>query len=216
VNWNPSSPPFEGRLAVVGGQCSKAGKTTLVVALIQAMNDFDWTAVKITPHVESGCPLNGPACSCGPQEHEFAIHEEHDAGGNQDTSRFLSAGARRAIWLQTKAGHLSTALPMLAATVAGAGHVIVESNSIVEFWRPNLFLMVVDPAQADFKSSARKALELADAFVFNSPFFAPGSTHPLLREIARKPNFIQVPGQGLSQDMQIFARQRIGGPSHPR
>lgn len=211
---NPSPAPFDGRLIVVGGQCRKVGKTALVVDLIRALGDFEWTAVKITPHAESVCPLNGPNCGCGPDEHTFAIREERDSTGNADTSRFLSAGASRAIWLEAKEGRIADALAPLAAALEQAVQVIIESNAIVELWRPDLFLMVVDLREPDFKPSARAAIRLVDAFVCRSPGFDPDVDYPLLGAIEQKPKWVQLLGQPLPQGVQTIARQRITGSRH--
>lgn len=58
----------------VGGNSRKAGKTSVICALIRALPDAAWTAIKITPHAHSGA-----------------------TGG--DTARFLAAGARKAMVL---------------------------------------------------------------------------------------------------------------------
>jgi hypothetical protein len=44
--------------------------------------------------------------------------------------------------------------------------VIIESNSIVEHIDPLLYLVVLDASQTDFKPSARRALDRADAHLF--------------------------------------------------
>ena len=76
-------PPFRGFLLAVGGQCRKVGKSTLVADIIQAFPNRHWTAVKITPYAESGCPVNGPSCNCSPEEHAYAIHEETSRAATQ-------------------------------------------------------------------------------------------------------------------------------------
>jgi hypothetical protein len=213
---SPSPAPLDGRLIVVGGQCRKVGKTALVVDLIRALDDLDWTAVKITPHVEWGPRVNGPSSSCGSVEHTFAIREERESAGSADTSRFLRAGARRSIWLEAKEGRIADGLPALATALERARNVIIESNAIVEFWRPNLFLMVVDPRQPDFKSSARNVMGWVDAFVCRSPCYDAEAEHPLLWGIGeKKRKFVQLLGQPVPQGVEILARQRITELPHP-
>ncbi len=58
----------------VGGNARKAGKTSVICAILRALPEAGWTAIKISPHAHA------PA-----------------AGG--DTARFLAAGARRALLL---------------------------------------------------------------------------------------------------------------------
>lgn len=42
---------------------------------------------------------------------------------------------------------------------------IIESNSIVEFIEPDLYITVLDPSVKDFKTSAQRLFERADAVV---------------------------------------------------
>lgn len=212
--WNPSPPPFRARLVVVGGQCRKVGKTALVVDLISALREFEWTAVKITPHSDSGCPVNGPACGCAPDQHTFAIREEANPGTG-DTGRFLAAGARRALWVQTKTGRFKDVLRPLAAALERDHHVLVESNAIVEFWRPDALLMALDPPNPDFKDSARSLLELAHAFVFRSPFTEAESAGSAPNHVPEKPKFVQPLGRPLPRGVQNLARQLLAASDHP-
>ena len=196
-------PPFRGFLLSVGGQCRKVGKSALVADIIQAFPDRSWTAVKITPYAESGCPVNGPSCNCSPQDHPYAIREESSRSGDSDTSRFLASGAHRALWVETKEQRIQDPLPALAAELASADHVVIESDALIRFWAPSLFLMVLDPSNPDFKGSARDNLPLADAFVFRSPF---EDSDPRFRALAAtpKPRFLQPLGSPLPLDLGHF------------
>jgi len=196
-------PPFAGFLLAVGGQCRKVGKTALVEDVIKAFPNRNWTAVKITPYSEEGCPLNGPSCPCPPEEHIFAIRDESGPSGANDTSRFLAAGAQRAYWVHTKENRLKDALPSLSEKLAGTGHLIVESDSLPRIWKPSLFLMVLDPSVPDFKISARENLPLADAFVFRSPM---GPDCDVLGAAAAqgKPQFLQPLGSSPPAALQQF------------
>jgi hypothetical protein len=196
-------PPFRGFLLAVGGQCRKVGKSALVAGIIQAFPDRHWTAVKITPYAESGCPVNGPDCNCSPQDHPYAIHEETSRSGNSDSSRFLASGAHRALWVETKERRIQDAFPALAADLADAGHTVIESDALMRFWKPSLFVMVLDPSNPDFKDSARENLELADAFVFRSPFEDSDPRFQSLPAMA-KPRFFQPIGSPLPPELGQF------------
>ncbi|MGB0037043.1 MAG: hypothetical protein WBP79_16360 [Candidatus Acidiferrales bacterium] len=199
--------PISGWMIVIGGQCRKVGKTALVVELIRAVPKARWIAVKITPYTESGCPVNGRGCSCGPKEHTFAIRVESKRSGSSDTSRFLNAGAKKAIWVQTKEGRVADALPLLAAALKEAGNVIVESNAIVKFWRPDVYLLVMDPRKTDFKASARAGRRIADGFVFRSPPPASRTRRGYSNSKNGKPIFFQPLGLPLPSNLQSFVRQ---------
>jgi hypothetical protein len=160
-------------LVVIGGHSRSVGKTSVVAGLISALREFGWTAVKITQYGHGICSANGEACDCATTDHSWAISEERDRSGESDTSRFLLAGAARALWVRTEQGRLAEAMPALRQRLEGVGNVIVESNSVLKFLWPDLYLTVLDPATADFKSSAREFLDRADAVILHQ---APGQT----------------------------------------
>ena len=154
-------------LVVIGGHSRNVGKTSVVAGLISALREFDWTAVKITQYGHGICSANGEACDCATGDHSWAISEERDRSAESDTSRFLVAGALRSLWVRTEQGRLAEAMPALRERLEHAGNVIVESNSVLKFLRPDLYLTVLDPATADFKNSAREFLDRADAVILH-------------------------------------------------
>src|SRR5579864_6253803 len=176
---------------VIGGHSRSVGKTSVVAGLIVALPEFNWTAVKITQYGHGICSANGEACDCATGDHSWAISEEHDRSGESDTSRFLVAGAARSLWVRTEQGRLAEAMPALRAKIAAAGNVIIESNSVMKFLRPDLYLTVLDPATADFKNSAREFLDRADAVLLHQRHGAdtawqavslkPVADHPIFR-----------------------------------
>jgi hypothetical protein len=154
-------------LIVVGGHSRNVGKTSVVVGLIAALREYEWTAAKITQYGHGICSANGKVCHCATSEHSWAISEERDRSGESDTSRFLLAGAAKVLWVRTEQGRLAQAMPALQAKIKDARHVIFESNSVLEFVTPNLYLTVLDPTNADFKKSAREFLDRADAVILH-------------------------------------------------
>lgn len=155
-------------LLLIGGHTRNIGKTALVVDIIRAFPEARWTAVKITQYGHGVCSINGDACGCAPDQHTFSLDEETSREDRTDTSRFLVAGAVRSFWLRTKQGFLAEGMPPLREALRGAGNVIIESNSLMGLLRPALYLVVLDPMQADFKDSARKYLDRADGIVLRS------------------------------------------------
>ncbi len=77
--------------------------------------------------------------------------------------RYLAAGAVRSFWVRTRTGDLAVAMPRIRKEIAGAENVVIESNSILRFLRPDLYLSVLDPGVGDFKDSAKYFLDRADA-----------------------------------------------------
>jgi hypothetical protein len=154
-------------IVIIGGHSRSVGKTSVVAGLIAALPEFDWTAVKITQYGHGICSANGEACDCATVDRCWAILEEQDRSGESDTSRFLVAGARRALWVRTEQGRLDEAMPALRQKMSAARNVILESNSVLRFLRPDLYLTVLDPATADFKNSAREFLDRASAVILH-------------------------------------------------
>src|ERR1700736_2085466 len=120
---------------IIGGHSRSVGKTSVVSGLIAALAEFDWTAVKITQYGHGICSANGQACDCATDDHSWAISEGGVRSGESDTSRFLLAGASRALWVRTEQRRLAEAMPSLRAKIEGAANVILESNSVMKFLR---------------------------------------------------------------------------------
>ena len=171
-------------VVVVGGHSRSVGKTSVVAGLIAALPKCEWTALKITQHGHGICSANGEPCDCATADHSWAISEERDRSGESDTSRFLVAGAIRALWVRTEQGRLAEAMPALRAKIESARNVIMESNSVLKFLRPDLYLTVLDPATADFKNSAREFLDRADAVILHE---TAGVARPAWQAVSLKP-----------------------------
>jgi len=151
-------------IVVVGGHTRNIGKTSVVAGLIAAMPEMHWTAFKITQFGHGMCSANGEPCDCETAEHTVAVSEERVGGdATTDSGRYLAAGAARSFWVRTWAGDLSEAMPRIRKEIASAENVVIESNSIMRFLRPDLYLSVLDPETADFKDSAKYFLDRADA-----------------------------------------------------
>ena len=141
-------------VVVVGGHSRNVGKTSVVAGIIAALPECHWTAMKITQYGHGVCSKNGKLCHCATADHSWAISEERDAAGKSDTSRFLAAGAKHVYWVRTQQGHLDQAMPTIRRRLDEVENVILESNSVLKFLRPDVYLTVLDPSNADFKNSA--------------------------------------------------------------
>jgi hypothetical protein len=195
-------------LVVIGGHSRNVGKTSVVAGLISALREFNWTSVKITQYGHGVCSANGEACDCATGDHSWAISEERDRSGESDTSRFLVAGAVRSLWVRTEQGRLAEAMPALRQRLEGAGNVIVESNSVLKFVRPDLYLTVLDPATVDFKNSAREFLDRADAVVVHDSAAASWE-NVSLKPVAGRPVFRITPPDYVTAEMVEFVRTDI-------
>jgi len=200
-------------IVVIGGHSRSVGKTGVVVGLISALPEYDWTAVKITQYGHGVCSANGAPCDCATDDHSWAISEEKDRNGESDTSRFLIAGAARALWVRTEQGRLAEAMPALRQRLERARHVILESNSVLKFMRPDLYLTVLDPGTEDFKNSAREFLDRADAVILHDGSKAGGSKaggaawqRVSLKPVAERPVFRITPPAYVTREIVEFVR----------
>jgi len=150
-------------VVVVGGHTRNIGKTTLAAQIVAATAYLHWTAMKITQYGHGVCSANGEACDCATDDHSVAISEERNRDSGTDTSRLLVAGAARVLWVRTQQGQLAEAMPRLRQEIAATQNTLFESNSILRFLRPDLYVAVLDPTNADFKASALRYLDRADA-----------------------------------------------------
>lgn len=165
------------RVIVVGGHTRSIGKTQLVCDLIAAFPQANWVAGKITQYGHGVCAQNGENCDCAPDEHICAISWETETSAGTDSARFLAAGAQRSFWLRTKQGFLAEGMPLLrvallesgTASDGRPGNLILESNTLLQFWKPALYLMVLDSTKVDFKDSAKLQMDRASAFILRTP-----------------------------------------------
>jgi hypothetical protein len=205
-------------IVVIGGHSRSVGKTSVVAGLIAALPEFRWTALKITQYGHGICSADGQACDCATSDHSWAISEESNRDGDSDTSRFLAAGAVRAWWVRTEQGRLAEAMPALRAKLAGADSVIFESNSILKFVRPDLYLTVLDPSNTDFKISAREFLDLAHAVVLHEAKDDATWKGVSLKPVGDKPVFRIAAPPYVTPEIVEFVRSRLSDASkraHP-
>src|SRR5437588_8935865 len=200
-------------IVVVGGHSRSVGKTSVVAGLIAALPEFNWMAMKITQYGHGICSANGEPCDCVTDDHTRAITEELDRSGDTDTSRFLVAGAKRSIWVRTRQGMLAEAMPDIRRKITGAENVIMESNSVIRFLRPDLYLTVLDVENADFKDSAREFLDRADAVILLSNGSTPRWNSISLKPVSGRPFFKIEPTRYVTSEVVEFVRNRIGTPT---
>jgi hypothetical protein len=200
-------------VVVIGGHSRNVGKTSVVAGLIAALPEFNWTALKITQYGHGVCSLDGESCHCATDDHTWAISEEQDRSGESDTSRFLAAGAARVWWVRTEQGRLAEAMPAIRRRLGEADNVILESNSVLKFVRPDIYLTVLDPATEDFKKSAQEFLDLADAVILhraqdgkNQKAVWQGIS---LKPLGQRPIFHVQPPDYVTEEIVEFVKDRL-------
>jgi hypothetical protein len=198
-------------IVVVGGHTRNIGKTNVVAGLIAALPQMHWTAFKITQFGHGMCSANGEPCDCETAEHTIAISEERPGGdATTDSGRYLAAGAARSFWVRTRTGDLAEAMPRIRKEIAQAENVVIESNSILRFLQPDLYLSVLDPETADFKESAKYFLDRADAVLVPEG----NLKHPEWKGVSLKlvegtPILAMRPPEYVTEEVLNFVRDRL-------
>jgi len=214
------------RLIVVGGHTRSIGKTQLVCDLIAGLPAAQWVAGKITQYGHGVCATNGHDCDCAPTEHIVALDWETDRANGTDSSRFLQAGAAKSFWLRTKQGYLAEGMPVLREALAKSeemrrrepANVIIESNSLLQFVKPSLYVSVFDPSRDDFKDSARQMLDRADVFVFRRGLEDEAVSHPPWMQLPahllkQKPSLLQREGEPLPEPLRQLVKRILDIPA---
>lgn len=202
-------------ILVIGGQSRNIGKTAVVCGLIVAMPQRRWTAIKIT-QCKHDAESSG-ACDCELGGRNVAIDEERYATTDTDSSRYLAAGAVRSLWVRTRPGHLGEAMVQICSEIDSAANVILESNSILRYLKPDLYAAVLAPERADFKPSALQYLDRADAILISAeqrlPADRPGVQADLMQRIR---TFRIEPPSYCSAEFAAFVAQTLDRAFAPR
>jgi hypothetical protein len=195
---------------VIGGQARKVGKTAVMCGLIRSLAELGWTAVKITQHRHESARGDSHEHAGEIDEDTFVLTEEKDPRGHGDTCRFLAAGARRALALRVREGRLSEAFPFLAKALENDEWVMIESNSVLDFLKPSLYLLVLDSSNSDFKASARRYLGRADVLIAVGPRFRADAWPDIEpRLLEGKPAFRVAAPDDFNLGLGRFVREKV-------
>lgn len=204
-------------IVVIGGHSRSVGKTSVVAGLIAKLPAYNWTAFKLTQFGHGRCSLNGKPCQCETADHAWAITEEKDRSGRSDSSRFLIAGAKHSFWVRTAQGQLERAMPGIQRRLSEAEDAILESNSILKFIQPDVYISVLDPATEDFKSSAQQFLGRADAIILHcSQDREPTWPGISLNALPDRPVFAVEPPEYVSREVVEFVARRLEAAHYAR
>src|ERR1019366_9097354 len=198
-------------IVVIGGHTRSVGKTSVVAGLIAALSEFHWTALKIAQYGHGICSANGEACDCVTADHSLAVSEEKNRSGDSDPPLYLLAGTNHSWWIRTQQGQLAEAMPRVRKILPATQNAIIESNSILRFVKPDLYLTVLDPQTADFKASAQSFLDRADAVLLHSVQDAarPAWERVSLKPVIGRPTFAIHPPNYLTPEVIEFVRARL-------
>ena len=100
-------------------------------------------------------------------------------------------------------------MPSFRKHLEGTRNVIIESNSVVKFLRPDLYLTILNPATEDFKASARRFLDRADAVILHEPSENPAWDSVSLRPVRQRPIFHISPPPYVTPEIVDFVRSQL-------
>lgn len=194
---------------IVGGHSRSVGKTSVVAGIVAGLRGLNWTAMKITQFGHGFCTADGAPCDCATDEHTVAFSVERGLNPGTDTARYLAAGAVKSLWMRARQGNLAPAMSRIRKEIAAAENVIIESNSVMQFLRPDLYLTVLDHATADFKPTARLFLDRADAVLVHSPELTPHWQGVSLKLLEGKQHFQMVPPEYVTDELLKFVSAKL-------
>jgi UDP-N-acetylmuramate-alanine ligase len=85
----------------------------------------------------------------------------------------------------------------------------MESNSVIRFLRPDLYLTVLDADNEDFKDSAREFLNRADAVVLHQSNGRAKWKTVSINALAGKPIFKIQPPPYVTDEVVAFVREKL-------
>jgi hypothetical protein len=87
--------------------------------------------------------------------------------------------------------------------------VIMESNSVIRFLRPDLYLTVLDADTEDFKDSAREFLKSADGVILHQSEARAKWKTVSMDALAGKPIFKIQPPPYVTEEIAGFVREKL-------
>lgn len=152
---------------VIGAYSRNAGKTGFSRQVINKYKK-DIIALKVTIIKEGRdiCPRGGSGCGvCTSLEKDFEISEEKDSSQNKDTSKMLDAGAVKVYWLRVRENAVIAGMEALLKGLDKSKPVICESNSLMKYINPSLFILLRAKGEEIKKKSALSVENKADLII---------------------------------------------------
>ena len=104
-------------------------------------------------------------------------------------------------------------MPRVRREIGAAENIIIESNSVLRFLKPDVFVSVLDAGVADFKDSAKRYLDRADAVVVTGGALEGARWEGVsLRLVAAARRFAGASEAGYCPEALVaFVRERVSG-----
>jgi hypothetical protein len=155
-------------IIAVSGFSSEVGKTTLMCDLLQAFPG--WEAIKVTRGHYRSCGRDPHACCVSDllsDEPVIRSGRDQNYAPGKDTGRYWDAGAANVHWVIVIDEQVERGIKQAVDRVTAPG-VFIEGNSILEFIKADLVLMVSRASGGKIKGSARQALGHSSAIYLSN------------------------------------------------
>ncbi|MBE0584807.1 MAG: hypothetical protein IH612_13755 [Desulfofustis sp.] len=154
----------DSRLLIVGGSGRNVGKTEFVCRLIQKVaTRHEVFALKVSAVFPDEKPFHGDHTEDAANGYLF---EETSRDKEKDTSRMLRAGARRVFYLRSGDDGILQGFTAFKRQVPPDAVIVCESNSLVRFVNPGLFILV-KAERGSVKARVHSLLDRADMVVIS-------------------------------------------------
>ena len=155
-------------IVAIGGFSSEVGKTTLMCDLLRAFPE--WEAIKVTRGHYRSCGRDPQACCVSDllsDEPVIRSGRQQNYAVAKDTGRYWDAGAINVHWLIVTDEQVERGIKQAVERVSAPG-VFIEGNSILEFIKADLVLMVARASGGKIKGSARQTLGRSSAIYLSN------------------------------------------------
>ncbi len=160
----------------VAAPCNDSGKTSLLLAILQAFPGV-FSAAKFTTiyREEQFCPVGNSGCPCHQLEGSYLLCEDPMVLGqpDTDTGKLVRAGALRTFWGVTRPEGYSALVEMLRRDRFNENtRLVTEGNTILRHLVPDCLFFVVNPhlPMDSWKRDSEHLLAAANFVVVNSFF----------------------------------------------
>ena len=141
-------------MLLIGATEKHSGKTELSTNIIKKFHaENDIIGIKATISRE------------GEGKKGFSITEEKNRTREKDTSRMLTAGAKRVFWIKSDEESVMDALNNTLEQIPKDVFIVCESNSLRKYIEPAIFLMVSRDQSGEYKKTALQVINYADIII---------------------------------------------------
>lgn len=127
------------KIIMVAGAGQNVGKTTLCCELIKVLTPLHHlTAIKLASHRHELSPRQKILF----QEDSLIIADETDTRSGKDSARFLNAGAKQALFVQSTDEQLPVLVSWININIDG--WLVIESGILGDYLHPHLAIFVAD------------------------------------------------------------------------